>query len=505
MKCNFFKLFFLLLLPFFSHAQQIIFSEPTRDDIREMNFEIIGKVNKNILIFHDVRWKYAVNVYDDSMQLKENVPVDFIPNKTINVDFIAYPDFFYLIYQYQKKGVLYCMAAKMGADGKKINEPVQLDTTHVGAFGDNKIYSTIVSEDKQKIMVFKIQKIDDRFHFVTLLFDKQLQLIHKTRQSMEYNDRKDVYSEFLLDNDGNLVFAGSLKEGSNSSPSSLYLVIKQALQDTFSRKKLNLKDAYSDEVKLKVDNVNKKYILNTFYNKERRSNIDGIYCSIWDAKGDSISASVFTVLGDSIRNFAKSSGNMKFAFNDFFIRNIILKKDGSYLLTAEDFSTQSTGNNNWNRYDYLYGPGSINSYDYYLYNNGYGGFYRPFGTFGNNQTTRFYYDNILVIGVSPKGIPQWTEIIHKQQYADDNDNYLSYCIFNTGSGIHFLYNDISKRSTLLSENIIGPDGKSKRNPTIKNYEREYEFMPRFSKQVGARQVIIPCTYRSQISFAKIDF
>lgn len=499
------RLFFLLVVPACSNAQQIVFSEPTKENIRDMNFEIIGKVNKNILIFHDVRWKYAVNVYDDSLQLKEKVAIDFIPNKTINVDFIAYPDFFYLIYQFQKKGVLYCMAVKMGADGRKINEPVELDTTHVGTFGDNKIYSTIFSEDKQKIMVFKIQKIDDRFHFVTLLFDKQLQRIHKTRQSMEYNERKDVYSEFVLDNDGNLVFAGSLKEGSNSSPSTLYLIIKQAMQDTFSRKKLNLKDAYSDEVKLKVDNVNKKYILNSFYNKERRSNINGIYCAIWDARGDSNYAAVFTELGDSIRNFAKSSGSLKFAFNDFFIRNILLKKDGSYVLTAEDFSTQSTGLNNWNRYDYLYGPGSINSYDYYLYNNGYGSYYRPFGSFGNNQSTRFYYYNVLVMGVSKTGIPEWTEIIHKQQFADDNDNYLSYGIFNTGGGIHFLYNDISKRNTLLSETIITPDGKSKRNPTIKNYEKEYEFMPRFTKQVGPRQVIVPCTYRSQISFAKIDF
>ena len=97
------------------------------------------------------------------------------------------------------------------------------------------------------------------------------------------------------------------------------------------------------------------------------------------------------------------------------------------------------------------------------------------------------------------------DILHKQQYADDNDNYLSFGLFNTSTGLHFLFNDISKRSRLLSENIITPDGKTKRNPTIKTYEREYEFMPRFSKQVGARQVIMPCTYRNNICFAKIDF
>jgi hypothetical protein len=428
-----------------------------------------------------------------------------LPKKTVNVDFVVYPDFFYLIYQYQKKGGLYCMAVKMGADGKKIDEPIQLDSTSVGIMGDNKIYSTVYSEDKQKIMVFKIQRKDDQFNFVTLLFDNNLTLLHKTRQTVDYNDRNDIYSDFLLDNEGNLVFAGSVDKGIRNDPKALLLMVKGAVQDSFSRKKIDLKDAYLDDVKLKVDNVNKKYLLNTFYYSERRGNIEGVFTSIWDVKGDSSYAAVFTEFGDSLRALAKVSGNKKFTFNDFFIRNIILKKDGSYILTAEDFSSQASGfNNGWNRYDYLYNSPGFNSYDYYYFNNGYGGFYRPFGTF-SNQSIRYYYDNVLLMAVSKTGLPQWADVIHKQQMSDDSDNYLSFGLFNTGSGIHFLYNDISKRDKLLSVSIIAPDGKTKRNPTIKTYEREYEFMPRYSKQTGARQVIIPCTYRSQICFAKIDF
>lgn len=498
-------IFFLLLASLFSNAQRVVFSEPTREDIRDMNFEIIGKVKTNILVFHDVKWKYAVNVYNDSMRLLEKTDIDFLPKKTFNADFVAYPDFFYLIYQYQNRGIVYCMAVKLGADGKKINEPVQLDTTDVGGFGDNKIYSVIYSEDKQKIMVFKIQRKNDKFNFVTLLLDNQLQLIHKTRQVVDLNDRNDIYTDFLLDNEGSLVFAGSVDKGIRKDPKAMYLFIKRATEDTFEKKEIELKDAYLDEVKLKVDNVNKKYLINTFYYREKRGNIQGIYCNIWDEKGDSSYAHVYAELGDSLRSLAKSSGSIKAAFDDFFIRNITLKKDGSFILTAENFTSQTTGlNNGWNRYDYLFNSPGFNTYDYYYYNNGYGTYYRPFGSFAN-QSTRYYYDNVLILAMSKNGIPEWSDILHKQQYDDDNDNYLSFGMFITGGGIHLLYNDISKRNKFLSENVIGPDGKSKRNPTIKTTEREYEFMPKYSKQVGARQVIVPCTYRSNICFAKIDF
>ena len=56
--------------------------------------------------------------------------------------------------------------------------------------------------------------------------------------------------------------------------------------------------------------------------------------------------------------------------------------------------------NNFNRYDYLYNPYSLSSGDYYY--NPYTGYYRPLNSY-NNQTTRFYYENILVLSISKTG------------------------------------------------------------------------------------------------------
>ena len=496
----------LLLLPVFSFAQRIIFSEPQREDNRDINFDVIGRMNSNIIVFKNARYKYAVSVYNaEDMTLKEKVDLDFIPDKAFNVDYVTYPDNFYLIYQFQRRGVVYCMGAKMDFNGHIIDKPVELDTTHVGAFGDNIIYSTINSDDKKGILIFKIQKKNDQFNFVTLLFDNTLKLVHKSKLLADYDDQKDVYSDFLLDNDGNFVFSRAIKSNNRSNLSSLYLFTKPPLQDTFGMRKMDLKGLFIDEIKIKIDNVNKRYLLNSFYYNERRGNIDGLFSAIWDARGDSVYANVFTKLDDSIRDIARAKGNFKLALNNFFIKNIILKRDGSYLIAAEDYSSQSSGNMGWNRWDYLYGSPFLSPYNYYYYNPSFGGFYRPYSRFNNAQSTRYYYDNILLLDMSQGGIVRWNKIINKEQYADDSDNYLSFSTFITESEIHFLFNLIEKRDKLLTDNTLTSAGAIKRNPTLRSIERGYEFMPKLAKQIGARSIVVPCTFRNQICFAKIGF
>ncbi|NDE09861.1 MAG: hypothetical protein EBZ95_04750 [Chitinophagia bacterium] len=498
---------FLLLFPILSFAQKITYSEVQKGDSRDMSFDVIGKIKENVFIFKNARFKYALSVYNaEDMDLKEIVPLDFIPEKSFNVDYVLQSDNFYFIYQFQKKGVVYCMGAKMDLEGHLVGQPIELDTTQVGTFGENKIYSTINSEDKKQIMIFKILKRNDQFKFVTLLFDKNLLLTHKSRSAIPYDERKDELSDFSLDNEGNFVFTRSVKMGTRSNSSSLFLVKKPPLEDSFSEKKIDLKGLFVDEVKIKIDNLNKHYLFNAFYYLENRGNIDGIFCSVWDLKGDTTFSTVFTRLDASVRDIAKLKGNSKYALNDFFIRNVILKRDGSFLLAAEDYSTQTTGNNmGWNRWDYLYGSPFIGSYNSYYYNRSYGGFYRPYSSFNNSQTTRYYYNNILLLDINLSGNVVADKVITKDQFADDNDNYLSFSTFIAGSEIHFLYNLTEKRDKFLTDNTLTASGEMIRNPALRTVERGFEFMPKLSKQIGARQIIVPCSYRSQICFAKIEF
>ena len=495
----------LLTLPALVWCQKVTYSEFDREDNSNISFDVIGKMNGNFLVYKNVKGDHKISILGNDMKIKETIKLDFITSKTFNVDFVIYPDYFYMIYQYQKRNILHCMAVKMDGDGKKMAEPVELDTTQISMLADNKIYTTINSEDKQKIMIFKIHKKNETFNIVTLLFNSNLKLIaNKNRQSLEFNDRKDNYDNFSVDNDGNFLFTKDSKNGSRDNSNALTLITKSPLEDTFAFNDIKLDKSYIDEVKLKIDNLNKRYIINSFYYKKNRGSIEGLFTYVWDKKNAKALIHGFTVLGDSLRNEAKTTGQLRFALDDFFIRQVFVKKDGGFLLTAEEYSAQSRGNNNsWNRWDYLnnyyYSP-----YSSYYYSPYYG-YYRPLSSFNTNQSTRYYYSNIIILSADKTGAIEWSKVIHKDQFDDDNDNFLSFSTMNSGGEIHFLFNDDKNRNQIIANHSISSSGQLTRNPTLKSQERGYQFMTRLSKQVGANQLIIPCTYNGRICFAKVDF
>jgi hypothetical protein len=500
------RIFQIICILFFSipvslFAQSVVISDFDRDDTRDMNFEIIGKMNSNILVYKNIRSNHKISIFDRDMNTLETVKLGFVPDRTFNIDFIAYPDHFIMIYQYQKGNILHCMAVKMDAKAQKMSEPIEVDTTRIPVMTNNKIYSAVFSEDRKKIVIFKIQTRYQKFNMQTLLYDNEMKLLGKNRLLVDYNERKDNYSNFMVANDGNFVFTYAKQSGNRDNSNELSLVVKSPLQDTFSFRNIDLNEKYIDEVKLKLDNRNNRYIINTFYYRKNRGSIEGLLTHVWDKTADQPFASQFTEFSDSLRYEARSGGLLRFSLDNFFIRQVIVKADGGFVLAAEDYSSSTRDNNSFNRYDFLFNPYTI-SPGYYYYNP-YTGYYRPLGGFAN-QTTRYYYDNILVSGFSKTGQLLWSKVVHKSQFDDDDVNFMSFSTLTSGNEIHFLYNG-DRKYQIISDQAFAADGTVTRYPTLKSPQKGYEFMPALGKQVGSRQMIIPCSYRNNICFAKVDF
>jgi hypothetical protein len=487
-------------------AQKIVYSEPAKDDTRRMVFEIAGKIGNNFLVYKNNRAnRHIIAVLDNEMKEVASSELDYIPSneKLINIDFFPYGNFCYLIYQYQKKNVVYCMASKIDGMGKKVGEQVELDTTHIGFAANNKIYTVISSEDKSKLMVFKINTRNRKMYLLTSkLMDDKLGLIKKSRLSIPMEERNEFLTDFYIDNDGDMVFAKFFRN-SNDNISNARLMIKYAQADSIAFNELNIEKTWLDEIQIKVDNSNKKFLLTSFYLKERRGNIDGFYFYAYDKTEGTGQDFVYTFT-EELRRDARGEASVKSAFNDFFIRNIIIRRDGGFIVTSESYYTTSRFNN-WNRWDYLYGSPFYNSY-----NNNY--YYSPYNSFwggsrfgSSNQAVRHHADNIAVLSFNSNGEMEWSNVMGKTQFDDMSDDLLSYQMMNTGGELHFLFNLQERRNNLLTDFSISPEGQLSRNPTLKNLDKGYEFMPRYGKQVSSRQLIIPCGYRNYICFAKLEY
>jgi hypothetical protein len=503
-----FSLIFVLVSTVISlstNAQRVLISEPDREDSRRMNFEIIGKMGNNYLIYKAIRGDNFVCIYDNEMKMIKKVKHEYLPDeRMINVDFFPYPDFIYMIYQYQKRNIVHCVAVKLDAMGEKISEPVELDTTAIGGSANNKIYTTLSTEDKQKLIIFKINsKNKDRFVITTKLYDDKLDVLKKSILTMDMEERNDHLGEFAVDNEGNLVFSKFYRT-SNESISKAMMVIKKAMVDSFSYYPLTLEKMYLDELRIKVDNTNQRYLLSAFYYNQRRGNIEGLYFLAMNKNSWQPELEKSFVFDEDLRREARGESNsLKMAFNDYFIRNIIIKKDGGFLVDAEAYYTTSRSSS-FNRWDYIYGSPFLYPYDYYYYSPYYSSWWwRRSGS--SNQAVRYHADNVAIFSFTNKGDLEWSNVISKDQFDDESDDRISYNVMNTGGQLHFLFNLQEKRNLLLNDFALGPDGQVNRNPTLKGLDKGHEFMPKYGKQISARQFIVPCSYRNYICFAKIEF
>ena len=487
-------------------AQKIVYSQPEKDDTRRLNFEIAGKVDGNFLIYKNTRGKSWISVLDNDMVQIASVEQTYVPqnDRMINVDFFAYNDYCYMIYQYQKKNIVYCMASKIDGNGQKIGEVIALDTTQLGFAANNKIYTVIGSEDKSKIIVFKINSRNRR-HFImtSILLDEKLETIKRSRIDIPMDERNDYLNDFNLDNEGDLVFTKFFRNN-NDNISRASFLIKKANADSLISNPLDIEKNWLDEIHIKVDNFNKRYFLTSYFFKERKGNIEGLYFYVWDKVNNQLVFEDTAMFSEELRKEARGDASVKMAFNDYFIRNIITRRDGGFIIGSEAYYTTSRFNN-WNRWDYLYGSPyrsyNNNSYYYSPYYSNYWWSSRS----SSNQAVRYHADNITVLSFNAKGEMEWNNVMGKTQFDDESDDLISYQLMNTGGQVHFLFNQQERRNNLLSDYSITPDGLMTRNPTLKNLDKGYEFMPKYGKQVSARQMIVPCLYRNYICFAKIDY
>ncbi|HJS53500.1 MAG TPA: hypothetical protein VJ765_03120 [Chitinophagaceae bacterium] len=484
------------------NAQRIAISEPDRDDSRRMDFEVIGKMGNNYLIYKNIRGENFVCIYDNEMKMTQKIKHQDLPGeKLINVDFFTYPDYIYAIYQYQKRNIIHCAAVKLDGLGKKISDPVELDTTFIGGTSNNKIYTALSSEDKQKIIIFKINtKNKERFLITTNLYNDNLELQKRTILPMAMDERNDHLGEFALDNDGNLVFT-KFYRSSNESISNAFVVLKKAMEDSFTYYPLVLQKTYLDELRVKVDNANKRCLLSAFYYTQKRGNIEGLYFlalnrNTW--KPELEKSFVFT---EDLRQEARGETSAKMVFNDYFIRNIFIKKDGGFLIDAEAYYTTSRSSA-WNRWDYMYGSPFFSPYNDYYYSPYYSS-WRRYGS--SNQSMRYHAENVVLLLFTNNGELEWSNVIRKEQFDDESDDRISYQVMNTGEALHFLFNLQEKKNLLLNDFSLSRDGQITRNPTLRGLDKGHEFLPKYGKQISAKQFIVPCFYRNYICFAKIEF
>ena len=501
---------FILLLLFgvvnFTGAQTITYSEVEKADNRDLNFEILGNFAGNFPVFKSFNKRRELTIYDNNMAITKTIKLDFISDRVSNIDFITYPDYFIMVWQYEKGSILYCKAARMTGAGELLGNVLDMDTTKTGFFANRVFYDLTWSEDKKKILLYKTQSKNDRYDLVTKVYDERLQLQDSAKNIIEYNDRRESFGDLLISNEGTIVFSKVKQNARPEFINSVELNFKKLKNDSLLQVKIPLDEQLIQDPLLKVDNRNGQFIVNSFSYKNNGGNVDGMFTAIITQQPLQLTKKMINIFDDTLR--AKLSGrpDWRTAYDNFSLRNVILKKDGGFIVLAEEYYKQRR----FGGFDDRYSPGSYNSRyygsasDYYLYNRGNYGYYRPFND-GYSRDIIYNYNDIVAFSLTKDLRQEWNNVINKTTGDIENDNFLSFANMNAGGEIHFLFLQKDNNRQILSDHALQPNGSVIRYATLKGREAGYYFMPRLGRQTGLHQMIIPCIVRNNIAFAKIDF
>ena len=486
-------------------AQTITYSEIEKTDSRNMNFEILGNFSNNYLIYKNLNKRQNLTIYDNSMSIKEEIKLDFISDRTYNIDFITYPDHFLMVWQFEKGNTIYCKAASINGAGKLMGVVMDLDTTKQGVFSNKTSYSFSWSEDKKKLLLYKIQTKSDVYNQLTKVYNENFTLLDSSRITLTYNDNREDFGDLQIDNEGTVLFTKIKENARQEYVNTLEIIFKKLKAQQLITVDIPLDKQLIQDPLIKIDNLNKNYIINTFSYKKNGGNVDGILTAIINRDSLKLTKKTINIFDDSLRSKLSGKPDWRTAYDNLNIRNIILKKDGGFIALTEEYYKQRRFGNNFNDGYNNFNSRYFNSYsDYYLYNRGYYGYYRPFND-GNGRDVVYNYNDIINFSFNKDLKLQWSSVINKTTSDVENDNFLSFTNLNAGGEIYFLFLQKDNNRQILSNHALQPDGNTKRYATLKGREAGYNFMPRLSRQTGARQMIVPCIVRNNIAFAKIDF
>jgi hypothetical protein len=307
-----------------SKAQAITYSEVEKSDSRNANFEILGKFGDNFLIYKNISRRHDLTVYNYDMTIKEILKLDFVSDKTDNVDFVTYPDHFLMIWQYQKNNIIYCKGANVDGAGNLIGNVADIDTTKVGLFSNVPSYDVTWSEDKKKILMYKVQTRNDEYNLATRIFNETLTPLDSMRTSISYNDRREAFGDLQINNEGTIVFS---KEKQNARPefiNTLEINFKKLNDPLISTTPVPLDDQLIQDVRIRIDNLNKQYLINSFAYRKYNGNVGGLFTALIN---DSfmLTKKVINEFDDSLRQKLSNNPGYRSAFDDFYMKNIILK------------------------------------------------------------------------------------------------------------------------------------------------------------------------------------
>jgi hypothetical protein len=476
----------LCAIGFHANAQEIFYSKEQKFTLQNADFSVVGWSGDRLYTYRASKEGYFLDAYNDSMRLLATVALDFFPKKIYETQFYTSNNEIIVLYQAVQNNKVVQYAARLDSKARMTQKPMALDSVKVGWMASNRqYYSSVANADKSKVMIYRMgSRKNKKIVLNTILFDDYLNVIARGEPFIDANDDITI-DQSLLANDGTL-YLGASPEGSYkkfNGDAWIFSLSPNGAQ--FNVASLPLGGSYMGRMYLRINNATNEIYAASFYATGKSDNVEGIVYGVLPPAGTTFTSFKKIPFDEELRN-ASDGRNKKRAFDDFEVKNLIVKNDGGFILAGESYyiATRTYG-----------------------YNSGLG-YYNYYNTGGYNNTTvrEYHYGDVMILDYDKDGNRKWENFIRKDQNSqDDGGMFSSFALLNSGAALVFLYNDYSTNKSLLSLAAIDIDGGLQMKRMNPGRVANADWLPRIAKQTDARELLVPVLRKDNISFVRVAF
>lgn len=464
-------------------AQKVLYSDYTSFDFRNSIFSVVGKVDGTLYAFHSYNNEYFLEAYDNGMNRIATVVLDFFPTKIMKVKFYPLEKQIIVLYESMKGTKISQYAALLDEKGRLLKSPLKVGEVKTGFWGsaNHNYFSSVISADKKQLVIYGAEAKGKKLEVTNFWIDiQQMKIARRNKVVYKAGDIV-THGDALLTNEGVFYLPVYTQVGSRDFSDEYQLLAMKQGENTYATIKLPLNEAYMEYPYQKLDNINNKIYIGSFYSLRKNGNNEGVLYAVYDINTGAFQSNKLISFDDRLRS-ATGSRNKQRALNDFKINHLIVKNDGGFAIAAEESYVNLRTN---------YTPGW--------------GFYSFYYTPMVSQSVReFYFNDILVLSYNQNGETEWSTFVRKEQYSqEDGGLFSSYAMLNSGGGLAFLFNDFNARRSRIQLAAVEATGQVTTNFLDAGSDDDPDWLPRSGRQVDVNEIVIPCLRKRQICFAKI--
>ncbi len=468
-----------ILGSFSSYAQEVSISA-------EMNirnyyaYELLGKIDERFIVYRDKGFIKEVDVFNEFMEHTLHAELDLEKKRTDVVNTLGMDTVFQMVYGYLERDTV---ILKMRRYNKNISI---VDSSTLISIPKKNIKSRIegvLSEDKSKLLVYTIDAEDN---MILLLYDNEKNRILQTQliQFPKEIKIKKILRKAILTNKGTLVMGLYENEFYNDGGDAKMQIMSYNILQNYSEVSVvDFGERQKRDIFMDYDNQNEKIIVAGLYGDKKARESKGIYLFIGSITSGGLDQPIrFIPFSDKlIDEVSRTKKKKSKVFENFEVREVIKRQDGGVVVLMElarEFSRRNSSS----------------------------GDYRSWGGGIRRGWVDYYNEDIIVSSISPDAKVEWSKILYKKQFSQDDEAiYSSFFIMKTPSRMRLIYNDEIKKNSTVSEYILDPTGKVARNSLLSTEDQSLKLRFRDGVQLSNRELIVPSENNFELNLVKISY